>query len=195
MSAHGLQIVKFEGRYQGGKLQHYKLPPGDGGGTGEVAGINEKYHGPKYRQLKALIEAGKHTEAEQEAALYIAEYTKAVLGFFPADVDPNQYGAIQFILRDTCFNRGPGGAAAVLQIALNAGLKVDAAVGPNTRKLFAEALKNDKEGLPAKLTKARETYERNSYPWKSGKRDESSKFWKGLANRWRDAHNASAQFA
>lgn len=190
-----MQIVKFEGRYKDGKLQHYKLPPGDGGGAGEVAGINEKYHPKKYKQLKALIEAGKHVEAEQEAAIYITDYTKAVLNFFPPEVDPNQYGAIQFILRDTCFNRGAGGAAAVLQIALNKGLTVDAKVGLHTKTVFAEALKNDKEGLPVKLTKARETYERNSYPWKLGKRDESSKFWAGLSNRWRDAHNASAQFA
>ena len=39
----GQAIVRFEGRYRGGDLQVYNLPKGDGCGSFEVAGINERY--------------------------------------------------------------------------------------------------------------------------------------------------------
>ena len=63
--AMGLAIVReFEGRYSAGKLQVYKLPPGDGGGAYEIAGINDRYHPSKAGQLKSFIELGMHEKAE-----------------------------------------------------------------------------------------------------------------------------------
>jgi hypothetical protein len=41
---------------------------------------------------------------------------------------------------------------------------------------------------------AREEYERNTYPWKAKARDESSKLWSGLSNRWAKAHDSALEF-
>jgi hypothetical protein len=192
----GKAIVEFEGRYAGGKLQWYKLPPGDGGGEYEVAGINQKYHPQKAARLKALIDAGKHAEAEVEAATYIEEYTRGVLRFFPSPQAADENSHIEFVLRDTAFNRGNKGAATVLQIALDVA-PVDGVVGPMTHREFTRQLEfpGPAEVL-RKLTKAREQYERNVYSWKTSSRDESSKFWRGLSNRWAKCHEvATTRFA
>jgi hypothetical protein len=192
----GKAIVEFEGRYEHGKLQHYKLPPGDGGGSGEVAGINEKYHPKEYAKLRGLIEGDAHQEAEHEAARYIEEYTRGVLKFFPNPQSAEANPAIEFVLRDCAFNRGAKGAATILQISL--GMQdVDGIVGTVTHREFAKQL--DDPGPPAVLdaiTAARETYERSRYTWKDYARDENSKFWKGLENRWAKCHEvATTKFA
>jgi lysozyme family protein len=185
----GLAIVReFEGRYSKGKLQVYKLPPGDGGGAYEVAGINERYHPTKANVLKELIEDGAHEKAEQEAAEYIVEYTKGVLKFFPNQLAAEANPSIEFILRDTAFNRGAKGAATVLQISLGMN-DIDGIVGPMTHREFSRQLEDPgPENLLRQLTQARETYERTSYAWKTNTRDEKSKFWKGLNARWDKAH-------
>jgi lysozyme family protein len=194
--AMGKAIVEFEGRYSAGKLQCYRLPVGDGGGAYEIAGINDRYHPTKAGQLKSLIDSGQHEKAEAEAAAYITEYTKGVLKFFPSQEAAEDNPAIEFVLRDTAFNRGAKGAAAVLQIAL--GMQhIDGIVGSATHREFAKQLADPgPAALLLTLTQARETYERTSYNWKAGKRDEASKFWKGLSSRWAKAHTvASTRFA
>jgi lysozyme family protein len=194
--AMGLEIVRLEGRYKDGKLQVYKLPPGDGGGAFEVAGINDRYHPTKSAQLKALIDSEQHDKAEAEAAAYIVEYTRCVLTFFSSPESAAVNPALEFVLRDTAFNRGCKGAATVLQIALGMSA-IDGIIGPLTHREFTKQLQElGPAVLLRSLTQARESYERNSYPWKSGKRDESSKFWKGLANRWQKCHSiATSRFA
>jgi hypothetical protein len=189
--AMGAAIVSFEGRFKDGKLQHYKLPPGDGGGRGEVAGINEKYHPQQYAKLKGLLNGGAHQEAEHEAARYIEEYTRKVVNFFPSAQAAEENPAIEFVLRDCAFNRGMRGAATILQIALGMH-QIDGVVGPKTHREFARQLEDPGPTVVLRaLTDARETYERNVYPWKTGSRDESSKFWKGLSNRWSAAHKCA----
>jgi lysozyme family protein len=84
---------------------------------------------------------------------------------------------IESYLRDSAFNRGPGGAAKILQIAL--GVKVDGGVGPETLGALRKAEK-DPAKLLAKLRVAREQYELRV----AGRRE---KFWKGLVNRWDDS--------
>jgi hypothetical protein len=192
----GKAIVEFEGRFdKAGNLIVYKLPAGDGGGAYEVAGINERYHPSKAKQLKDLIEAGQHQKALREASEYIEAYTRPVRKFFPDEQSADDNPAIEFVLRDSAFNRGNKGAAAILQIAL--GVPVDGVVGPKSKAAFGRAMQEfGQANMLRQLTAARETYERNSYPWKSGKRDESSKFWKGLSNRWAKAHQtAQTRFA
>jgi lysozyme family protein len=182
-----MAIVKeFEGRYSGGKLQCYNLPAGDGGGAFEIAGINEKYHGPKARVLRSLIQGGKHDQAEKEAAAYIEEYTRPVLKFFPSPEAADANPALEFILRDAAFNRGAKGAATILQIALGM-TAIDGAVGAKTRAEFGRQLALGPDHLLKRLSKARETYERTTYPWKPSARNEQSKFWAGLSNRWAKA--------
>jgi hypothetical protein len=192
--AMGKAIVEFEGRYSDGKLQHYKLPPGDGGGRGEVAGINEKYHPKEYAKLRGLVEGGAHQEAEHEAARYIEEYTRGVLNFFPSPLSADSNPAIEFVLRDTAFNRGLKGAATVLQIALGMS-DIDGVVGPMTHREFARQLDDPGPGFVlSSITAARETYERNVYAWKPNARDDKSKFWAGLENRWVRAHRSAGEF-
>jgi lysozyme family protein len=191
--AMGKAIVEFEGRYAGGKLQWYKLPPGDGGGEYEVAGINQRYHPAKAAQLKRLIDNGQYEQAEAEAAAYIEEYTRGVLRFFPSPQAADENPPIEFVLRDCGFNRGMRGAATVLQLALGV-RPVDGVVGPMSHREFARQLEHP--GATAVLraiTQARETYERNKFAWKTSARDESSKFWRGLSNRWAKAHQVAIE--
>ena len=161
-------IVKFEGRRDAqGHLRVYILPPGDGGGRYEVAGINDRYHPREAAKLRELIDAGRFDEAEDYAAEVIAEYTDVVAKWTTVP-------AIEAYLRDCAFNRGPGGAAKILQIAL--GVKVDGGVGPETLGALRQAEK-DPPKLLAALRIAREQYELRV----AGRRE---KFWKGLVNRW-----------
>jgi lysozyme family protein len=117
------------------------------------------------------------------------------LKFFPSPQSAEANPAIEFVLRDVCFNRGAKGAATVLQIALGMN-DIDGVVGPMTHREFARQLGEPGPAeVLANLTKARETYERNTYSWKPNARDESSKFWKGLSNRWAKAHSTAGEFA
>lgn len=166
------RIVQFEARRKNGHIAVYELPSGDGGGTYEVAGINNRYHPEQARHLKQLIEAGQYEQAEREAAHYIVEYTDPVSTW-------TQVAALEFYLRDAYFNRGPGGAAKILQKAL--GVKVDGGVGPITLGALAEAEIRPAE-LLQRLRTSREWYEREIV-----KRDETSPFWTGLVNRWNNA--------
>jgi predicted chitinase len=150
----------------------YKLPSGDGGGTYEVAGINDRYHPKAAAQLKAMIQRGEFAAAKKYASEYLAQYTDSI-------ASKSNIPAIQFYLRDSTFNRGPAGATKILQKAL--GLGVDGKFGDGTAAALKKAEENPEE-LLNKMRASREWYERVF-----AKRDESSKFWKGLVNRWNNA--------
>lgn len=167
------KIVDFEARRDAqGRIAVYRLRPEDGGGRYEVAGINERYHKEEADLLVALIESGRHDEAESYAAEFIANYTDVADRWCRTT-------AVEFYLRDCVFNRGPGGAAWIVQHAV--GVETDRIVGPLTRDAIARA-EQDPARLLERLRASRETYERQ-------RRDESSPFWRGLVNRW---DNASA---
>ena len=136
-----------------------------------MAGINDRYHPKALDLIEKLIDEGKFEEAEDAAADHIRRYTDSValLTVVPA---------VQFALRDAAFNRGPTGAVKILQDAL--GLPADGIAGPKTKEALHEAEKNPRE-LLARLRTARELYERRT-------RDETSKFWAGLSNRWDRQH-------
>jgi uncharacterized protein (TIGR02594 family) len=172
-------IVEFEARRDGkGHLAVYALPAGDGGGRYEVAGINDRYHKAEVDHVVALIEAGRHDEAEAYVVEFIANYTDVVVGWSD---DPG----VEFYLRDCAFNRGPTGAARILQRAV--GVPDDGEVGPQTRRAIAD---KTPEQLLVRLRAAREGYERDVVH-----RDESSKFWRGLVNRWDNALTIARKFA
>ena len=161
-------IVNFEARRDAqGHLRVYILPAGDGGGRYEVAGINDRYHPREAARLRQLIEAARFDEAEDYAAEVIADYTDVVSKWTTVP-------EIEAYLRDSAFNRGPGGAAKILQMAL--GVTVDGGVGPETLGALRKAEK-DPAKLLAALRVAREKYEMRV----AGRRE---KFWKGLVNRW-----------
>jgi peptidoglycan hydrolase-like protein with peptidoglycan-binding domain len=173
-------IVNFEARRDShGHLKVYKLPPGDGGGKYEVAGINERYNKDTADALVSLIAQKKFDEAEALAVDFIADDTERAASWTGVP-------AIEFYLRDSVFNRGAGGGARILQRAL--GVADDGAVGRETRNA-EKAAETDAAGLLAKLRVAREQYERDV-----AHRDEKSKFWRGLVNRWNKALDVAKTF-
>ena len=165
-------IVDFEARRDAdGRIVVYDLPPQDGGGAYEVAGINERYHPAAAARLREMIASGQSEAAERQAVLYIADKTH-----HPAD--RARTDAIRFLLRDIAWNRGPTGAVKTLQIAL--GVASDGIFGPITSGALTRA-EADPAALVSALTAARETYERRLG------RNETSIFWAGLQNRWTKA--------
>jgi hypothetical protein len=86
---------------------------------------------------------------------------------------------LEFYFRDCVFNRGAGGAVRILQRAL--AVPDDGVFGHVTRAALAIA-QQDASGFLPQLRAAREDYERTVV-----ERDETSKFWKGLVNRWNNA--------
>jgi len=174
--ATGKFIVDCEARRDSqGRLQVYRLPKADGGGTFEIAGINDRFHSQAAKKLAALIAKGQHLAAEQLARDYILDYTDVVVGWHP-------HVAIEAYLRDCAFNRGPTGAARIYQRAI--GVRIDGRPGTVTRATGAAFVAA--ELLPC-LRRAREAYERQIAP-PIGAR---AKFWRGLENRW----NKSLTFA
>jgi len=154
-------------------------PPGEsGGGAYEIAGINARYNRATAKRLYGLIGRQRFEEAEQLATDFIARKTDCAASW--TDVP-----AIEFYLRDCVFNRGANGAALILQRAL--GVDLDGKVGPVTRTAAAAA---DPADLLTRLRKAREQYERDKVH-----RDERSKLWAGLADRWDKAITIAERYS
>lgn len=165
-------IVNFEARRDNaGQIVVYDLDPDDGGGLYEVAGVNERYHRAEAARLRGIIEAGDPTRAEQEAVLYI-------LGKTTHPARHASTNAVKFLLRDIAWNRGPTGAVKILQRALY--VPADGLVGPVTLGALKTA-EADPAALITEIRRAREVYERQLG------RDEASKYWSGLVNRWNGA--------
>lgn len=164
-----------------GNLKIYNLPAGDGGGTFEVAGINDRYHPKAANYLKALIDSKQFSLAEDYAINYLESFQNQVDEWHPDEV-------VEGYLRCISFNRGKGGAAWILQYALKYGFspslytpRLDTSAGQVTLKGSYQA--NPDELLPA-LLGARIVYERTKVTGIKGSRDESSQFWHGLFKRF-----------
>jgi len=167
-------IVSVEARRdKSGKLRVYPLPPADGGGTFEIAGINDRFHPTAAHHLRSLIKAKRHSEAEAYIRNYIAEYTDIVNRW-------TTHAATQAFLRDCVFNRGPRGALRILQLAI--GVADDGHFGPKTKAALENALKNP-SALLTSLRNAREQYELRVAPPVGARKA----FWGGLVNRWNRA--------
>jgi len=172
----GAFILNVEARRKSGKLAVYQLPAADGGGSFEVAGINDRYHPQMARRLAKLIADGKHDQAEREVIAYLVQYTDVVTAW-------TEVPALEAFLRDCAFNRGPKGALRILQIALK--VHDDGKFGPKTRAAL-KAATSDQAGvrrLLAGLRMARESYEHRVAPPVGAR----AKFWNGLVNRWNKA--------
>lgn len=165
-------IVAYEARRDAlGHLAIYTATDG----SREIAGVNETSHPAESKRLQDLIRAGQFAEAEAAARNFIIQYTNPVSAW-TADA------GVEFYLRDCYFNRGPGGAARILQTALH--VTVDGQVGSATRQRAAAA---DPAELLLELRAAREAYEIATY----GKR---SLLWEGLTNRWNNSLAAAQAF-
>ncbi len=173
-------IFEFEARRHKGLLVVYKLPPSDGGGTYEVAGINDRYDKEVVDALVRLIDQNRQAEAETLAITYIAETTDRAASW-------TRIPGLEFYLRDMIFNRGANGTVRIVQDALD--ISVDGLMGPNTLGALAAAEATAAQFL-LKLRAAREAYERI----KIG-RDESNELWRGLVNRWNNALATARTFS
>lgn len=170
----GLAIVKSEIRRDAkGHISVYNLPAGDGGGRYEVAGINEHYHPEEAAKLKDMIDRGKYDEAEAEVGNYIIQYTDEVRKWLPDFFVP----VTEMILRDTCFNAGPGGAARVVQMAFD--LSVDGIFGNKSR----QALTDNLSAAGDVNTALRLHGSRWEYMHGKSQNPGKQQFWKGWRNR------------
>lgn len=169
-------ILDFEARRDhNGHLMVYQLPSDDGGGSYEVAGINERFDGPMAAKLKAMVEAGQFDAAETEAENYILGNTNPA-----ADWTTN--AGVEFYLRDCLFNRGVKGAARILQHACGVSAawhdsEDDGQIGPKTHAAMTGISPVD---LLTRLRAAREDYERVIVGYRAN-------FWNGLVNRWNNS--------
>ena len=167
-------------RGKDGNLKVYKLPAADGGGTYEVAGINDRYHPQAASFIKRLLEEKRFKAAEEYIVDYLLHYTDIVSKW-------TQHPAIEAFLRDSVFNRGPKGALRILQLAI--GVTDDGNFGPKTRAALSESLKNPAILLKG-LRRSREAYERKVAPPVGAR----AKFWDGLVNRWNKAYDFANKY-
>ncbi len=114
-----------------GRLRVYYLPKGDGGGSYEVAGINNKYHPEMASRLKSLIDMGLDDEARVEAEQYIMHYTQPAADLLSSGGVSDS--GTELFLRDVFMNGGPGGMKRVLNRTL--GLPDDAEDAQTSQRL------------------------------------------------------------
>lgn len=180
----GLQIVAFEAspgdptrRTKDGFLDVVGLPANDGGGSWEIAGINE-FHAEARAKLRAM----PPKDREAFAADYIENYGRKGTGITKAL--GLRTGTELFVL-DCAFNRGPGGACEIVQDALvHIGFSMDAmggkGWGPRTRDALLVADKRHASSLIGELRLARERYE----DARDAKKGARPNLRTGLVNRW-----------
>lgn len=175
-------------RDKNGNLTVYKLPAGDGGGTHEIAGINNGSHPQEFSKLKEMLDSGKYQEAEDEAQRYIASYTKPV-----GDVLQSagvQSSGIDYFLRDMYFNGGEYGAARVVHRAL--GIPDSRKFGQGTIQAIKEYLSSHSEGdLLNALRDSREGLYRSI----AANNPEKRKFLQGWINRNNNAYGQASNMA
>jgi len=176
------KILDYEARRDSrGNLAVYALPTSDGGGTVEVAGINNKYHPEEFSKLRDLVHASKYAEAEKYATDFYLKYSD-VAGQWTKEP------GVEFFLRDCVVNRGPKGAAEILQYAVGfGGTDVDGAVGPKT---LAAMRLYEPELLIERLRQGREKWE-NVRDQKKGPRPDMRR---GLVIRWNKAREDALAF-
>ena len=163
-----------------GRLRVYALPANDGGGTFEVAGVNDRYHHDQAWKLRRLIESGQHAAAESEAVRYLAESTSGIeedvekLGALSGVASEAPPPAVIVFLRDSAHHRGRTGARKILQRAL--GVMPDGEFGSITAAAFLHASRD----VPALLRALRAACETHELAVAGMRRN----FWKGFQRRW-----------
>jgi peptidoglycan hydrolase-like protein with peptidoglycan-binding domain len=166
------QTVMWEGRRDNaGNLKVYKLPAADGGGTFEVAGINDKYHPEAAVKLRDMKPADRMAYAVE----YIANYVRRDALKYPT--------ALQPYVADIIFNRGAGGCAKYAQESLNAlgydPVTVDGDLGTKSQAALASIPAEDLVNFAVAMADAQLRHELRL----ADKNAERADFLPGLLNR------------
>lgn len=171
-----------------GNLTIYKLPSSDGGGTHEIAGINNGNHPEQYAKLEALIKSGKHAQAEQEAQNYILQYTAPVADLLQEAGSTSP--GVDYFLRDIYFNSGQYGTTRVIHRAL--GIEESKQFNSDTRDAIKNYLKSHTEQqLLDRLKAARERL----YKSIADHNPEKLKFLTGWLNRNNRSYQQASSMA
>lgn len=161
-------------------LRITRLPQEDRGGTWEICGICDGIEPSTFREIKSLLDQGKREDAWKKCLQYILDNTVAVKRWLGASSFP----ALEFFLRDFCFNAGCTAAAKALQRAIVAGgyhLGIDGIVGKNTRNGMTLCLKvNGEQTLLNAVKYQRDQFYRNCKQFRT--------FGKGWLSRSKQAH-------
>lgn len=149
-------IVSQEARRDdNGNLMVYNLPAEDGGGSYEVAGINEKHNPKMAAELANYVRTGNHKEAEKKTREYTEELTRR-----PAELMKEagiKSAPVETFLRDSFHNMGEGGMARVIQRAT--GSPASGKMDDATVKALGNLVKdNGNVGAISALNKARQEH-------------------------------------
>lgn len=167
-------ILASEGRFDAnGNLQVYSLPGNDGGGSYEIAGINERYHPQQAAHLRGLIDSGQYDAARSYAGNYIMNYTSGA-----ANLATNP--GTEYFLRDTNFNRGAGGMNWIAQHA--AGITPSMSMSQSSANAIRTYQQQNPEQYLSNLRQSREVYENTRVGYRPNLHN-------GLVNRWNTAYS------
>jgi hypothetical protein len=164
-------IIKSEARLDSnGKIMVYNLPSNDGGGSYEIAGINDKYHPQAASTLKNMINSGQADQAKDYAKSYIMDYTKSATRL-------SANAGTEYALRDITFNRGAGGANWMAKRA--AGIEPNLKMNSEAQSAILKAQQDDPRGYLQRLKAAAEEYETTKVGYRAN-------LAKGLQRRFDD---------
>lgn len=158
----------------------YSLPKEDGGGSFEVAGLNEKYNKEEATVLRQMIQTGVPTPIIEG---YIRSVYKQKTQYGANLIPPSSSQGLELFVRDCALNHSPKGVNTILAAAVGtyaADPALPAAVQTYISR-YGEA------ALLRNLSKARASYYENLISADSKKEI----FRKGWANRNRNITNAA----
>ena len=93
----------------------YALPKEDGGGSFEVAGLNEKYNNQEARALRTMIQAGAPTATIEN---FIRSVYKQKTQYGADFLPPGHSKGIELFVRDCALNHSPQGVRTILAAAV-----------------------------------------------------------------------------
>lgn len=102
-------------RDSSGRPMVYQLPAADGGGTYEVAGLNDKYNPAEAQALKAMIQSGAPTPAIES---FIRAAYKQKTQFGANYLPPSHSQGLELFLRDCSLNHSERGVRTILARAV-----------------------------------------------------------------------------
>jgi hypothetical protein len=149
------EIIKSEARVdKNGNLVTYRPPANDGGGAYEVAGFTEKYNKKEAQALMAAPPDQRRAMAEG----FAAEKTKNANSWVT-----NGNKASKYVVQDTIFHRGDGGAAQMIKMSVgNPAYNSNGKLATSAKLTSSDIAKFNSmspQQQISSLTAARKTYE------------------------------------